>query len=89
MTDIYGLDEAAGRWRQAAATLGAEVLASHAAEVDAQARFPAEGMAALAQGGFYGLCLGTPFGGHGQGLGVLPQSSRSWQASAHRRRWFM
>jgi alkylation response protein AidB-like acyl-CoA dehydrogenase len=67
MIDVYGLDEASGRWRQAAATLAAEVLALHASEVDAQARFPAEAMTALAHGGFYGLCLDTQFGGHGQG----------------------
>jgi alkylation response protein AidB-like acyl-CoA dehydrogenase len=67
MIDVYGLDGGAVRWRQAAATLAAEILTSHAAEVDAQARFPKEGMAALAHGGFYGLCLGTQFGGHGQG----------------------
>jgi hypothetical protein len=29
--------------------------------------YPAEGMTALAHGGFYGLCLDTRFGGHGQG----------------------
>jgi alkylation response protein AidB-like acyl-CoA dehydrogenase len=67
MIDVYGLDEAASHWRQAAETLAAEALGRHAAEVDAQARFPTEGMAALAQGGFYGLCLDTQFGGQGQG----------------------
>jgi alkylation response protein AidB-like acyl-CoA dehydrogenase len=66
MIDVYGLDEAAGRWRQAAATLATEFLAPHAAEVDAQARFPTEGMTALARGGFYGLCLDSQFGGQGQ-----------------------
>jgi alkylation response protein AidB-like acyl-CoA dehydrogenase len=67
MTDVYGLDAAGSRWREAAATLAAEALSSHAAEVDAEARFPAEGMAGLARGGFYGLCLDTRHGGHGQG----------------------
>jgi len=67
MIDVYGLDTAGSRWRQAAATLAAEVLAAHAVEVDTQARFPHEGMAALAHGGFYGLCLDTQLGGHGQG----------------------
>jgi alkylation response protein AidB-like acyl-CoA dehydrogenase len=67
MIDVYGLDGDAGHWRQAAATLAAEILTSHAAEVDAQARFPKEGMAALAHGGFDGLCLDVQFGGHGQG----------------------
>ena len=67
MIDAYGLDAAGSRWRQAAATLAAEVLAAHAVEVDTQARFPHEGMAALAQKGFYGLCLYTQYGGQGQG----------------------
>jgi alkylation response protein AidB-like acyl-CoA dehydrogenase len=67
MIDAYGLDAAGSRWRQAAATLAAEVLAPHAAEVDAQARFPHESMAALARNGFYGLCLDTQVGGRGQG----------------------
>jgi alkylation response protein AidB-like acyl-CoA dehydrogenase len=67
MIDVYGLDETAGRWRQAALTLAAEVLSRHAAEVDAQARFPSEAMAALARAGFYGLCLDTSIGGQGQG----------------------
>jgi alkylation response protein AidB-like acyl-CoA dehydrogenase len=67
MIDVYGVDEAAGRWRHAATTLAAEILARHAADVDAQGRYPAEGMTALAHGGFYGLCLDTQFGGHGQG----------------------
>jgi alkylation response protein AidB-like acyl-CoA dehydrogenase len=67
MIDVYGLDAAAGRWRQASVSLAAEVLSANAAEVDAEARFPAEGMAGLARGGFYGLCLDTQCGGHGQG----------------------
>jgi alkylation response protein AidB-like acyl-CoA dehydrogenase len=56
MIDIYGLDETAGTWRQKAAVLGADVVARHATDVDTNARFPSERMAALAQGGFYGLC---------------------------------
>jgi hypothetical protein len=40
MIDVYGLDEAAGRWRQAASTLATEFLAPHAAEVDALGDFP-------------------------------------------------
>lgn len=67
MIDIYGLDEASSHWRQAAAARSAEVLSAHAAEVDAQARFPQEGMAALAQGGFYGLCIDKSYGGQSQG----------------------
>jgi hypothetical protein len=35
MSEVYGIDAAAGRWRQAAAALATECLAPHAAEVDA------------------------------------------------------
>jgi alkylation response protein AidB-like acyl-CoA dehydrogenase len=67
MTDVYGLDETAGHWRQAAAAIAIETLARHAAEVDGQGRYPSESIAALAHGGFYGLCLDTKFSGQGQG----------------------
>ena len=67
MIDIYGLDETVGTWRQKAAALAADVVARHATDVDTNARFPSESMAALAQGGFYGLCSDVSFGGQGQG----------------------
>src|SRR5262249_45961584 len=67
MIDIYGLDETAGTWRQKAAALAADVVARHTTDVDTNARFPSESLAALAQGGFYGLCIDTHFGGQGQG----------------------
>lgn len=67
MIDIYGLDEVGTSWRQKAATLAADILAAHALEVDTRARFPTEGMSALAKGGLYGLCIDTAFGGQGQG----------------------
>ena len=67
MLDIYGLDETAGTWRQKAAALAADVVARHATDVDTNARFPSESMAALAQGDFYGLCIDARFGGQGQG----------------------
>ena len=66
MIDIYGLDETAGTWRQKAAALAADVVARYATDVDTKARFPAESMAALAQGGFYGLCIDASFGGQDQ-----------------------
>jgi alkylation response protein AidB-like acyl-CoA dehydrogenase len=67
MVDVYGLDEDASRWRRTAAAVAAEALAPHAAEVDAEARFPSEGMTALARAGLYGLCLAPELGGQGQG----------------------
>jgi alkylation response protein AidB-like acyl-CoA dehydrogenase len=67
MIDIYGLAETASTWRHKAAALAADVVARSAADVDIQARFPAESMAALAREGFYGLCVDASFGGQGQG----------------------
>jgi alkylation response protein AidB-like acyl-CoA dehydrogenase len=67
MIDIYGLAETASTWRHKAAALAADVVARHAANVDTQARFPAESMAALAQEGFYGLCIDASCGGQSQG----------------------
>jgi alkylation response protein AidB-like acyl-CoA dehydrogenase len=71
MVDIYGSDDSVSAWRQKAWALAADSLATHAAEVDAQARFPAEGMAALARQGFYGLCIDARDGGQGQGPGAF------------------
>ena len=67
MLDIYGLDETAGTWRRKAAALAADVVARHATDVDINARFPSESMAALAQRDFHGLCIDARFGGQGQG----------------------
>jgi alkylation response protein AidB-like acyl-CoA dehydrogenase len=71
MIDIYGLDETARTWRQKAAALAADAVARHATDVDTNARFPSESMAALAHGGFYGLCIDVSFGGQGQGPATL------------------
>jgi alkylation response protein AidB-like acyl-CoA dehydrogenase len=51
-----------------AAKIAAEVALPHAEEVDQQARFPAESMKALADQGFYGLCLPKDAGGQGEGM---------------------
>lgn len=67
MPHIYGLDPASQRAADTAARLGAEVVAPHAAEVDRQARFPKESLAALAREGFYGLCVPKERGGMGLG----------------------
>jgi alkylation response protein AidB-like acyl-CoA dehydrogenase len=47
-----------------------EQIAPHAAEVDAEARFPREAFDALARAGFLGLNIPTEYGGLGQGLRV-------------------
>ena len=51
--------------------LAVTVLATHAADVDENARFPAESMQALADAGFYGLLVPVAQGGMGQSLRVL------------------
>lgn len=71
MIDIYGLAETTRTWRHKAAALAADMVARHAADVDTRARFPAESMAALAQEGFYGLCIDASFGGQSQGPAVF------------------
>ena len=71
MSDIYGFTETVSTWRQKAAALAADVLAGHAVDVDTNARFPTESMAALAREGFYGLCIDTRFGGQGQGPAIF------------------
>jgi alkylation response protein AidB-like acyl-CoA dehydrogenase len=63
---VYGLTASEQHFVQAAAEIAAQVLAPEAAEVDRGARFPEEGLAALAAGGFYGLCLPVARGGQGQ-----------------------
>ena len=67
MPHIYGLDAATTQLSNPAAGLASEVLAKHAADVDAKARFPEESVAALAKAGFYGLCVPAALGGKGQG----------------------
>jgi len=51
-----------------AATIARDIALPHAAEVDAQARYPIETLKALADGGFHGLCLQKDLGGRGEGM---------------------
>lgn len=67
MPTVYGLDETARRHAAKAETLAREVLARHAADVDRDARFPEESLAALAKEGLLGLCVPSQLGGLGQG----------------------
>jgi alkylation response protein AidB-like acyl-CoA dehydrogenase len=62
--DVYGTVTSI---RQQAAGTAGSVLARHAADVDANGRFPEESIAALAQGGLLGLCVPQAHGGMGQG----------------------
>src|SRR3954454_14912500 len=54
-------------WPARAEAVARDVLARHAADVDKQARWPAEGIDALKAGGFLGLTVPASHGGAGQG----------------------
>ena len=64
---IYGLDPAEQTTAATAASIARDVAMRHAADVDAQARFPREAMDALAEQGFLGLCVSKELGGREQG----------------------
>lgn len=68
MTHPYRLAAPDVRAAELAAKLALDVLARHAADVDAQPRFPKESVAALAQNGLFGLCVPTTEGGQGLGM---------------------
>lgn len=54
-------------WAEKATEIARDVLAAHAAEVDATGRFPKQSLAALREGGFYGLTVPKEFGGAAAG----------------------
>ena len=54
-------------WIGKAETVARDVLAKHAADVDRQARWPAESIDAIAKAGLLGLTVPTTHGGAGQG----------------------
>ena len=68
MVHAYGLSPSAEENGAAASRISNEVLSQHAAEVDTRGRFPTEGMKALADAGFYGLCITKEAGGKGEGM---------------------
>lgn len=65
--NFYSLDDGAAAIAAAAARIATDVAAPKAGEVDCDARFPKESIAALAVEGFLGLCIPQEFGGKGQG----------------------
>ncbi len=67
---MYRLDEQQTALVEKVRNLANEKIAPYAAEVDAQGRFPREGIDALAQAGFLGLTIPTEYGGMGQGMRV-------------------
>src|SRR5207237_2786278 len=68
MVHAYGLSPSAQENVAAASTIAKEVLSQHAPDVDSQGRFPIEGMKALADSGFYGLCITKEADGKGEGM---------------------
>jgi alkylation response protein AidB-like acyl-CoA dehydrogenase len=71
MPHPYSLDAAASALLSKIIVLGDEVLARHAADVDARGRFVDESVSALGAGGWLGLCVATDHGGLGQGMRVF------------------
>src|SRR5215470_13132785 len=67
MPHVYGIDGETARLAERAAEITRSTAARNAAEVDQQARFPAESVAALAGEGLLGLCVSAALGGKGQG----------------------
>lgn len=68
MVHPYKPSGAAADFVARAAKIAADVALPNAEEVDAQGRFPAESLKALADQGFHGLCVPKEAGGQGQGM---------------------
>jgi len=78
------MSQSAEHYVAQATSVASEVLAKHAADVDRQARWPAESLAALAQAGLLGLTVPATHGGAAQGprtfaavLGTLAEKCAS------------
>jgi alkylation response protein AidB-like acyl-CoA dehydrogenase len=71
MSHIYRLDETGRKLSAEAAQLAQEIALPSAPDVDAKARFPRETISALAERGFFGLCIPAEFGGKSQGPRVF------------------
>jgi isovaleryl-CoA dehydrogenase len=63
-----------------------DVVAKHAARVDADGTFPEESMAALARAGLLGILSAPEVGGAGQGFGVAARVVERLAGSAPRPR---
>lgn len=68
MTQPFGLDAAAQDVLGTVDRIATEVVRTHAAEVDANARYPRESVDALRDAGLLGLVSATDVGGGGQSL---------------------
>ncbi|HEU0107603.1 MAG TPA: acyl-CoA dehydrogenase family protein [Vicinamibacteria bacterium] len=67
MPHIYGIEGDTTRLAERAAEITRTTTAPHAQDVDQQARFPEESLAALGSEGLLGLCVDAKLGGKGQG----------------------
>jgi len=68
MSHPYRFPDRAAPRVATATKLAADVLAKHAADVDASARFPSECIDAVSRAGLMGLALPTSNGGQGEGM---------------------
>jgi len=59
------LNKDQGKWRRLAAKTAADILAPHAADVDAKGRFPVEGIDAIKKAGLLGIMVPAEMGGPG------------------------
>jgi alkylation response protein AidB-like acyl-CoA dehydrogenase len=66
MPHVYGIDESSRSIVSEAVSLGRDIAARRAAEVDVEGRFPSESISALGEQGFLGLCVSPRLGGRGQ-----------------------
>src|SRR5262245_13930884 len=70
------MTRAVNLWEAKAESVARAVLARHAADVDGQGRWPAEGVTALAEAGLLGLTVPTAAGGAGEGPGTFTAVTR-------------
>ena len=68
-------------------TVAADVVAPHAAAVDADARFPKEALAALGEAGLLGLQVDPALGGLGLGPRAFAQVVEEIRPRAARPQW--
>ena len=67
MDDLYALGPESSPHAEAAARISRDVLSPRAKTVDAEGRFPREGISALGDAGLLGLTVPAALGGGGQG----------------------
>jgi alkylation response protein AidB-like acyl-CoA dehydrogenase len=71
VSDPYSIEEGGRGALDAAVRISRDVLGPQAGVIDAEARYPADAVAALGEGGLMGLTVPAAFGGAGQGPRVF------------------